>query len=440
MEPNADTGKRYMTQWYERNRFELHPEHPAPYDVLLGRLGADRLAQLGRDWSAEGREPGPRPGCLWFAQTGHNVCNQSPGDGAQAGFRNYWQTEGLKDSRLDAYQRSLALHGLPLTAARMETNASGDTVLTQWFERDRLEWHPNNPKGFRVQLGLLGSELRGVTPPPSGDSGEQIAYTERNNILLLDLKTQQTQPLVSDGSSNDPAWSRDGKWLAFASIKDGNPEIYMVRADGTGRTRVTHTAVSELQPAFSGDGTLFFVRHDYQRADPFIQIVKHAASGAESIVYSQPGGLCSPTDLSFDAGTHWALSITCGRGKLVLVGDLNSQRVEDIAEKYGLDGSCAYTGVWAHDRPDILAVLTSGNCQPQARSTISTLDIRSAEPPREPVYLGTAINTLDWSPDNRRLVFDKAAGGASDGLYLVSIGTQDTPRKIGSGSQPAWRP
>lgn len=47
----------------------------------------------------------------------------------------------------------------------METNASGDTVLTQWFERARFEWHPNNPDQFKVLLGLLGAGVR-LQPQP----------------------------------------------------------------------------------------------------------------------------------------------------------------------------------------------------------------------------------------------------------------------------------
>jgi Cu-Zn family superoxide dismutase len=34
-------GKEYTVQWFERARFELHPENQAPYNVLLGRLGAE---------------------------------------------------------------------------------------------------------------------------------------------------------------------------------------------------------------------------------------------------------------------------------------------------------------------------------------------------------------------------------------------------------------
>jgi hypothetical protein len=155
-ERNRDTGQTYFTQWFERNRFELHPENAPPYDVLLGRLGDDRLREQGINWQALPRDGGPQADCLWFEQTGHNVCNQGTG----AGFKTYWQTHGLSDERLDAYGRSLALFGLPLTAPALETNSSGDRVVTQWFERARFEYYPDNPSAYRVLLGRLGAETR----------------------------------------------------------------------------------------------------------------------------------------------------------------------------------------------------------------------------------------------------------------------------------------
>ena len=103
-EESRDTGQTYETQWLERNRFELHPENAAPYDVLLGRLGDDALVLQGRDWRTEGREPGARDGCLWFEQTGHNVCDQASGHG----FRSYWEANGLNDPRVDRFAQSLA--------------------------------------------------------------------------------------------------------------------------------------------------------------------------------------------------------------------------------------------------------------------------------------------------------------------------------------------
>lgn len=154
-EVNAETGTVLLTQWTERNRLESHPNEAPPYNIQIGRIGAERLAQLGRDPQTEGREAGPLPGCLWFEATGHNVCNQAGG----LGFRSFWESNGLLDPRLDSYGRSLALFGLPLTEARMERSPlDGELYLMQWFERARFEWHPDNPDAFKVQLGLLGQE------------------------------------------------------------------------------------------------------------------------------------------------------------------------------------------------------------------------------------------------------------------------------------------
>jgi hypothetical protein len=180
-ERNPDLNVDLLTQWTERNRLEVHPQNRPPFNILLGRMGAERLAQMGRPPALEGREPGPQPGCLWFETTGHNVCDQTPG----RGFKTYWETHGLKVPGLDAYGRSLQLFGLPLTTPRMETNASGDTVLTQWFERARFEWHPQKPDPFKVLLGLLGNELRqnpSTVAPPSVFGAEILRGS--NNVVL----------------------------------------------------------------------------------------------------------------------------------------------------------------------------------------------------------------------------------------------------------------
>ena len=62
----------FLTQYFERNRFELHPEKAPPYDVLLGRLGDDLLKQQGLTWQnfTRGLQTGD---CLWLKETGHSV-------------------------------------------------------------------------------------------------------------------------------------------------------------------------------------------------------------------------------------------------------------------------------------------------------------------------------------------------------------------------------
>lgn len=144
-----------QTQYFERQRFELHPENARPYDVLLGRLGAERLSN-----AQPPQASGPANGCVWFPETKFNVCNKD--------FQNYWRTNGLElDGRPGKiYQESLALFGLPISGDYDYMLPTGEVVIAQWFERARFEWHPNNPAAFRVLLGRLGAEARPWAPGP----------------------------------------------------------------------------------------------------------------------------------------------------------------------------------------------------------------------------------------------------------------------------------
>jgi TolB protein len=45
-----------------------------------------------------------------------------------------------------------------------------------------------------------------------------------------------------------PAWSPDGKAIAFASERDGNSEIYVMNADGTEQKRVTDNVAYDDYP------------------------------------------------------------------------------------------------------------------------------------------------------------------------------------------------
>jgi hypothetical protein len=151
-------------QYFERQRFELHPENQRPYDVLLGRLGDELLRQRGINWQTDVPPANPAPGCTYFSQTKHNLCDQASG----VGFRTYWATHGLEfDGRAGkSYNESLALFGYPLTEVYQDT-VEGQQVSVQWFERARFEWHPNNPNPYKVLLGRLGAEvLQGQQNPP----------------------------------------------------------------------------------------------------------------------------------------------------------------------------------------------------------------------------------------------------------------------------------
>ncbi|NTW03142.1 MAG: hypothetical protein HGA19_17995 [Oscillochloris sp.] len=159
-------GKAYQVQWFERIRFELHLENSPPYDVLLGRIGDDRLHQQGKDWSTFPTSQ-PTPGCQYFTQTKHNVCGR---------FLDRWQSNGLEfdGNPSKSESESLALLGLPLsdlTTLRIE----GTPYTVQWFERARFELHPTNSPPYDVLLGRLGVEVH--DNPTEGSTPTSAALT-----------------------------------------------------------------------------------------------------------------------------------------------------------------------------------------------------------------------------------------------------------------------
>lgn len=57
-----------------------------------------------------------------------------------------------------------------------------------------------------------------------------------------------------DHGSLHPVWSPDGAWIAFESDRDGDFEVYVIRADGTGLRQLSRNRVADRMPAWSADG------------------------------------------------------------------------------------------------------------------------------------------------------------------------------------------
>jgi hypothetical protein len=137
-EPLTDPDSGLTVQYFERERFELHPENAGTeYEVEFALLG---------DWLTEGRTgpaftrlpadtPQPDvPNETFFPESGHYLSN---------GFKTYWETHG-----------GLRIFGYPISE---ELQENGLTV--QYFERARFEWHPENAgTPWEIELGRLGAD------------------------------------------------------------------------------------------------------------------------------------------------------------------------------------------------------------------------------------------------------------------------------------------
>ena len=108
-----------------------------------------------------------------------------------------------------------------------------------------------------VTVALGGAGPAGATFP--GANGKIAFTTDRDG-------NQEVYVINADGSgptrlTNDPAqdiagsWSPNGEKIAFSTARDGNFEIYVMNADGTDQTNLTDDAAWDIHPAWSPDGT-----------------------------------------------------------------------------------------------------------------------------------------------------------------------------------------
>lgn len=173
-EPFTDTsaidGRSYTVQYFERAVFEEHPEAAsAGWGVQLRPLGLlsvrDRLSEapfLPVPEAADGR--------LYFPETRHALDDR---------FRGYWESSG-----------GLVVFGYPISEAFTERSPTdGRPYLVQYFERFRLEYHPENARTpYEIELGQLGraeADARGLANTTPGR-----AYYAKN--LPLTFHRQMT--------------------------------------------------------------------------------------------------------------------------------------------------------------------------------------------------------------------------------------------------------
>lgn len=113
--------------------------------------------------------------------------------------------------------------------------------------RTRTLVRSRRPPGDRAQ----------ESSPAWSPDGTRIAFVthnagERARIWLADVRTGERRALTDGGNAaTDPAWSPDGRFLAFTSDRDGDAELYLMRADGSGQTRLTRAPGADWLPRWA---------------------------------------------------------------------------------------------------------------------------------------------------------------------------------------------
>ncbi|MCO6509948.1 MAG: PD40 domain-containing protein [Aridibacter famidurans] len=106
-----------------------------------------------------------------------------------------------------------------------------------------------------------------LTTPPNID----IFVIEGSELVNL---------TASPEDDYEPAWSPDGRKIAFASIRDGNWEIYVMNADGSQQTRLTNDFAVDRRPSWSPSGE-FLIFESRPGGTSSSEIYRMRADGSE---------------------------------------------------------------------------------------------------------------------------------------------------------------
>ena len=140
-------------------------------------------------------------------------------------------------------------------------------------------------------------------------------------------------------NNSTPSWSPDGKRIAYVRLHGGNPDVYLMNADGSHRRNLTRSASGDAFPSWSPDGK----RIAYTRVDAsgvYDIFVIDPANGKRrrlTLAAQAIGPVWSPNGdmIAFEkAGEIWVM-----RADGTHIRRLTNQRASDGNPAWSPDGS-----------------------------------------------------------------------------------------------------
>ncbi len=283
MERNKDDGKTYLVQYFERQRFEYHPENKGTrYEVLLGRLGAEQVntttlpksTQVSRIAFAGESDSEYVSEIYSMDPDGSHLLQLTNNRGVE--LSPSWSPDGRRIAYLSRQQNEFH-------AYLMKADGSGQSRLTN---SSTPEWGARwSPDGQKIAISSpVGSGTEIFLVKADGSQRTQLTYMGNDNyvddwspdgqrlVFQCDWKGSKNQAAqiciinadgthlvhVTDDKSDNgsPSWSPDGRRIAFTSNRERHYGIYVMNIDGSNQQRLTNSPdFDEGDPVWSPDGS-----------------------------------------------------------------------------------------------------------------------------------------------------------------------------------------
>jgi tricorn protease-like protein len=270
-------------------------------------------------------------------------------------------------------------------------------------------------------------------------------------------------------STMTPAPRLYGRHIVFTSDQDGNREIYMMNADGSGVTRLTNNAASDYDPSWSPDGTRIVFESDRDGSGEIhilnadgsvINLTNNPAEDGDPSW--SPDGMHIAFRSDRDGDCEICMMHTDGSG----VTQLTDNPASDSDPSWSPDGTRIVFGSDRDDNGEIYVLNADGSVRNMTNNPAgdwgpswspdgTRITFYSDRDGNREIYMmnadGSGVTRLtnspandyypSWSPDGTRIVFESDRDGNGEIYVLNADGSvRNLTNNPANDSGPSWGP
>jgi Tol biopolymer transport system component len=277
---------------------------------------------------------------------------------------------------------------------------------------------------------VLAGGAAAAFPGTNGKLAWAGARSGNFDIYSEDPDGSQLEQLTTDTSSDvDPAWSVDGTRIAFTSNRTGNDDIYVMAANGTGETRLTTDLGNDVNPAWSPGGrNIVFASNRDGNAEIFV--MNDDGTGVTQLTHTDAASNAVPA-WSPDGSRIAFTSTRDGRPQIYVMNvdgndqtRLTSDAGNDVSPNWSPDGTRIAFASNRDGNYEIYSMNADGSDQRRLTTNLET-DLDPA-----------------WSPDGKQIAFTSNRD-ANNEIYVMNADGSGQTRFTASPAEDTtadWQP
>jgi len=231
------------------------------------------------------------------------LCGMARAAGRCAGARSVAaRPDGRYEVRFRLYDvvKQASLGGIAYTLSKEQVRATAHRIADFVYEKltgekacsprasptlvkrgNRFELQIADADGAGEEAALVSFEP--IISPAWSPDGRKLAYVSFENkkpVVYVHSLLDGKRNVIANfrGSNSAPAWSPDGSRLAVTLSREGGSQLFLLNADGSSLRRLTSSAAIDTEPRFSGRWPVIYFTSD-RGGSP--QIYRNAAAGGE---------------------------------------------------------------------------------------------------------------------------------------------------------------